>query len=149
MDRINRALLRRAVEARFATMFYGRLDPGGRLEFSNGGQEPPVLVRAGQTEALEHGGPVLGLLPSASYALGAVQLDPGDLVVICSDGVTEAQNVTGDEFGWPRLVEAVAGGHGEAPQAVLDGLMSAVRAFTGTAAQTDDITAMVVRYKGH
>jgi serine phosphatase RsbU (regulator of sigma subunit) len=148
MARINRALLRRAVEARFATMFFGRLDPDGCLDFSNGGQEPPVLVRDGRTEALEEGGPVLGLLPSATYGFGSVQLVPGDVVVICSDGVTEAQNPAGEEFGWARLAETVAGGHGASAQTLLDTLMSAVRTFAGTAPQTDDITAMVVRYTG-
>jgi serine phosphatase RsbU (regulator of sigma subunit) len=148
MARLNQALLRRAVDARFATMFYGILDGGGRLLFANAGQEPPVLVRRGDVSALEDGGPVLGLLPAATYAFGSAQLAAGDLVVICSDGVTEAQNAAGDEFGRDRLVDAVSREHGEAPQAVLERLVGAVRTFSGTAAQGDDVTAMVVRYKG-
>ena len=71
MRRLNHALLRRAVEARFATMFYGVLEPGGRLTYANAGQEPPVLVRRASVELLEQGGPVLGLLSVAEYAFGA------------------------------------------------------------------------------
>jgi serine phosphatase RsbU (regulator of sigma subunit) len=82
-----------ALAARFATMFYGALMPDGQLEYCNAGQEPPIVVRAGGvTEALETGGPVVGLLSIATYEPGRVRLQPGDLVIICSDGVTEARN---------------------------------------------------------
>jgi serine phosphatase RsbU (regulator of sigma subunit)/pSer/pThr/pTyr-binding forkhead associated (FHA) protein len=148
LTRINRALLRRAVDARFATMFYGVMDDRGGLKCSNGGQEPPVLVRSGRVETLDEGGPVLGLLPTAAYRFETTSLETGDLIVICSDGVTEAQNPSGEEFGRDRLVATMAAEHGQPPDAVLERLVGQVRDFAGNAAQTDDITAMVVRYKG-
>jgi serine phosphatase RsbU (regulator of sigma subunit)/pSer/pThr/pTyr-binding forkhead associated (FHA) protein len=149
MARINTALLRRAVEARFATMFYGLLEPDGTLRYSNAGQEPPVVVRAGrQTLDLEAGGPVLGLLSIASYDFDTVRLDPGDLVVVCSDGVTEGRSVEGDEYGRERMVETLRPCHGMKPDAVMDTLMASVRTFVGAAPQADDITALVVRYTG-
>ena len=148
MLRLNRALLRRAVEARFATMFYGTLEAGNRLIYVNAGQEPPVLVRRGSVEALNDGGPVLGLLPMATYAAGTVVLASGDLVVICSDGVADAQNPAGDDFGRERLAAVVSSEHGNAPRDVLERLVATVRDFVGTAAQADDITLMVVRFKG-
>jgi serine phosphatase RsbU (regulator of sigma subunit)/pSer/pThr/pTyr-binding forkhead associated (FHA) protein len=149
MARINTALLRRAVEARFATMFYGLLEPDGTLRYSNAGQEPPVVVRAGrQTLELETGGPVLGLLSIASYDFDTVRLDPGDLVVVCSDGVTEGRSVEGDEYGRERMIETLRPCHGMKPDAVMDALMASVRAFVGAAPQGDDITALVVRYIG-
>ena len=149
LTRVNNALLRRAIEARFATMFHGVVDVTGHLSYSNGGQEPPlVLKRDDGILWLEAGGPVLGLLPGATYEFDSVTLDPGDLVVICSDGVTEARNAAGDEFGRERLIEAMIGCHGGKPEAVLERLFEAVRRFSQGTPQGDDITGLVLRYRG-
>jgi serine phosphatase RsbU (regulator of sigma subunit) len=149
MERINKALLRRAIEARFATMFYGAITPDGKLSYSNAGQEPPLVVRTdGRMDWLEEGGPVLGLLSIATYNYATVPLAKGDLVVVCSDGVTEARNLAGDEFGRDRLVEALRGRHGAKPEAALEQVLGAVKHFSQGAAQADDITLMVLRYKG-
>jgi serine phosphatase RsbU (regulator of sigma subunit) len=149
MERINHALLRRAVDARFATMFYGVLDPDGQLHYSNGGQEPPFVIRAGgEVSLLEIGGPVLGLLSGISYDFATTPLQPGDLVVVCSDGVTEARSASGEEFGRDRAIDAVRGHHGVRPDVMMDALMVALRTFVGVAAQADDITVLVLRYQG-
>lgn len=148
MARVNRALLRRAIDARFATMFYGALAPDGVLQYCTAGQEPPLVVRRDRTAWLDAGGPVLGLLPAATFESEAVTLEPGDLVVVCSDGITEARNRGGEEFGRDRLVEAVRGFHGARPDSVLEHLLTIVRRFSEGTAQTDDITALVLRYRG-
>jgi sigma-B regulation protein RsbU (phosphoserine phosphatase) len=148
MERINKALLRRAIEARFATMFYGAITADGQLSYSNAGQEPPLVVRADGTSWLEEGGPVLGLLSIATYQYATVPLRPGDLVVVCSDGVTEARNLAGDEFGRDRLVEALHGYHGAKPEEALERVLGAVKQFSQGAAQGDDITLLILRYKG-
>ena len=149
MLRINNALLRRAIEARFATMFHGVIGPGGRLAYCNGGQEPPLVLGKQGLQWLEAGGPVLGLLPGATYEHDTVTLEAGDLVVVCSDGVTEARNAAGEEFGRERLIEAVSGTHGSKPEAVLERLFEAVRRFSEGTPQGDDITALVLEYRGH
>jgi sigma-B regulation protein RsbU (phosphoserine phosphatase) len=77
-----------------------------------------------------------------------VQLQPGDLVVVCSDGVTEARNQAGDEFGRERLVEALEGRHGSKPEVVLEHVLGAVKQFSQGAAQADDITLLILRYRG-
>jgi phosphoserine phosphatase RsbU/P len=148
MTRINKALLRRAIEARFATMFYGAITADGNLSYCNAGQEPPLVVRADGTSWLEEGGPVLGLLSIATYAFETVRLQPGDLVVVCSDGVTEARNLAGDEFGRDRLVDALRGRHGSKPEVALEDVLGAVKSFSQGAAQADDITLLILRYKG-
>lgn len=145
--KMNRALLRRAVEARFATMFYGLVQPDGTLTYCNAGQEPPLVLHASGETWLETGGPVVGLLPIAQYEAGTLTLASGDLVIACSDGVTEARDADGAEFGRDRLLEAVRGMRGERPDAVLDRLVGAVREFSRGAAQADDITALVLRMK--
>ena len=148
MVRINTALLRRAIEARFATMFHGVVAPDGRLEYCNAGQEPPLVLGVSGNRWLETGGPVLGLLPGATYEHDTEKLDPDDLVVICSDGVTEARNAAGEEFGRERLIESMNGTRGLKPEAVLERLFEAVRRFSEGTPQGDDITALVLRYRG-
>jgi serine phosphatase RsbU (regulator of sigma subunit) len=148
MVRVNKALLRRAIDARFATMFHGAVTPAGRLSYCNAGQEPPLVVGRDSTAWLEAGGPVLGLLSIATYEWETVSLHPGDLVIICSDGVTEARNREGEEFGRDRLIETLGGCHGWKPDAALEHLLGAVRAYSEGAAQGDDITALVLRYRG-
>lgn len=149
MTRINRALLRRAIEARFATMCYGALSPQGLFRYSNAGQEPPIVVRAsGALESLEVGGPVLGLIDIARYDFGETQLYAGDLVVIFSDGVTEARNNAGDEYGRERLDPVLVGAHGRDAQPVLEDILTSVNAFAADAPQADDITVLVLRYRG-
>jgi sigma-B regulation protein RsbU (phosphoserine phosphatase) len=149
MTRLNVALLRRAVDARFATMFFGAVKLDGRLTYANAGQEPPIVVRAdGLVDHLDIGGPVLGLLSTAAYDFGTATLRPGDILVACSDGVTEARNVNGDEYGSARLAAALAGMHGREPEAILERVLGSVREFAGREPQADDITALVLRFRG-
>jgi len=146
--RINTALLRRPIEGRFATMFLGVLSKDGRLGSCNAGQEPPLVVDRDGLTWLRVGGPVVGLLSAATYEFETVQLQPNDLVVIYSDGITEAMNISGEEFGRERLVEAIEHCHGTRPEAVLEILLNAVRTFSQGAPQADDITVLILRYRG-
>jgi sigma-B regulation protein RsbU (phosphoserine phosphatase) len=91
---------------------------------------------------------VLGLLSVATYESGEVRLNPGDFVVIYSDGVSEARNVANDEFGRDRLLAAARACRGQKPDAVLEAILGAIREFSHGAAQADDITALVFRYRG-
>ena len=147
MTRINRALLRRAIEARFATMFYGVLWSDGRLSYCNAGHESPIIV--GRTQrSLDTGGVVLGLFDNAKYEVETVQLEPGDTIVVFSDGVSEARNHADEELGRERLVTALASVRSISSDATLEKLLAAVRDFTAGAPQADDVTALVLRYRG-
>lgn len=145
---MNKALCRRGLESRFVTLMFGAIEADGRLTYTNAGHNPPFVIGTGGVRRLEAGGPVVGLLEFAPYDEEAVTLSPGDLVVIFSDGVSEALNAAGEEFGDDRL-QAVAEAAGAAPASeVVDRIVAEVREFTKGAAQSDDITVMVIRYRG-
>ena len=148
MTRLNRGLFRRAIEARFLTSFYGMLAPDGSLTYCNAGHNAPLLVSASGIRRLETGGVVLGLFDTAPFEEETLTLEPGDLIVLFSDGVTEAMNAEGEEFTDDRLIACANAHRGESPQQVLDALLADVHAFCAGEAQSDDVTAVLVRYNG-
>lgn len=141
----NRVLVRRAVQARFATAFYGELSRDGRLTYCNAGHNPPVVIRERGTERLRTGGLILGAFKDAAFEEATTQLEPDDVVVVFSDGVTEALNAGGAEFGEERLLSCAKANRQLMPTAFLDRLLEAVRTFTVGKAQNDDLTALVLK----
>jgi len=148
ISRLNSGLVRRAIESRFLTSFYGLIGPDGSLTYSNAGHNAPILITAGGVRRLETGGVVLGLFDGASFEEETLALQPGDTVVLFSDGVTEAFNAAGDDFGDERLLAGLEAHRGKSPQALLDALLGDVRTFCGDAPQSDDMTMVVVRFDG-
>src|SRR6267142_1221714 len=146
MTRVNRALLARGIENRFATIFYAILRADGRLTYCNAGQNPPLLFSASGVRKLETGGMIVGLFPYASYQQEDVQLAAGDALAIFSDGVSEALSGSGEEYGEARIQDAVAPNWLEPSDAVLQALLESVRGFAQGAPQNDDVTALIVRY---
>ena len=146
--RVNDGLLRRAIGGRFATMFYGVLSADGRLSYCNAGHEPPVLIGHDGVQLLQAGGLVLGLFEHADYEAGAVQLTQDDVLVVCSDGCTEAHSPEDEEFGRERLVASISACRGSQPQAILERLFECLNLFTAGSPQFDDVTALVLRYRG-
>ena len=144
---VNTALVRRGIQGRFVTLFYAVLDPDGRLIYCNAGHNAPVLVRAGGVERMETGGMVLGLFDGVPYAEGTVTLQSGDFLVLFSDGVSEAMNAAGDEYGDDRLLECLADISEPECEACLQEIFASVERFTAGAPQHDDVTAMVVSYR--
>jgi serine phosphatase RsbU (regulator of sigma subunit)/pSer/pThr/pTyr-binding forkhead associated (FHA) protein len=148
ISRVNLALYRRGIESRFVTLMYGALYPDGRLVYCNAGHNPPLVIGKNGFRRLERGGPIVGLFEGASYEEETVQLTPGDWLVVYSDGVSEALSATGEEYGEARLLECVQANEGVEPQALLTALFRDVSDFARGAAQSDDITAMVLRFRG-
>ena len=146
ITRVNLALYRRGIESRFVTLMYGSLYPDGRLLYCNAGHNPPLVVGSGGFRRLEVGGPIVGLFEGATYEEETVTLSPGDWLVVFSDGVSEAMSATGDEFGEERIVDCVQKNVKLEPQKLLEAIFQDVREFAHGAAQSDDITAMVLRY---
>ena len=145
LARVNQALIRRAVQNRFVTMAYGVLSTSGRLTYCNAGHNPPMLFTRGGVRRLEQGGLVLGLFPHAQYEEEALQLDSGDVLVVFSDGVSEAIDVGGEEFGDDRIISCISGNLHLEPTSLLDHLLAAVREFSAGTMQRDDVTALIVR----
>ena len=146
ITRVNRALLARAIESRFATIFFAILRPDGLLTYCNAGQNPPLLFSASGVRKLETGGMIVGLFPHASYEQEDIQLNPGDSLAIFSDGVSEALSADGEEYGEARIEDVIAPHWLEASDAVLQSLLESVRTFARGAVQNDDVTALIVRF---
>jgi len=144
---LNRAMATACPDNRFVTFFLGEIDPAtGNLAFCNAGHDPPLLVRAGgQLESLEGGGPVLGILPRLEYQPQASRLEPGDTVVVYTDGVTEAVNPAGEEFGRERLAELLVGLRARPVNEIIPAINEELRRFEAGAPATDDITILVAR----
>jgi steroid delta-isomerase-like uncharacterized protein len=144
----NHALVRRAVEARFATAVYAMLDRRGRLTYCNAGHNPPFLVNRSGVRRLEWGGMVVGAFEHATFDEDTQQLWPGDVLVAYSDGVTEARDSGGDEFGEERLLSCVQANCTRSPAEIMECLLSSVHEFSAGTAQSDDVTMLVLRYTG-
>lgn len=148
ITQVNRVLLARRLESRFATIFLAMLASDGGLVYCNAAQNPPLLLAAGGTRRLETGGTLVGAFPETAYEQEALTLAPGDTVVMFSDGITEAMDPAGEEFGEGRVRAVVEPLRSQSPDRILQALLDAVRAFTGEGVQHDDLTAVVLRYEG-
>jgi serine phosphatase RsbU (regulator of sigma subunit) len=150
MRKVN-ALLHESTERdRFVTAFYGVLDwKSGMLTFSNGGHNPPLLLRAdGACEALAEGGVALGVLPDARFDDRPVALQPGDVLFLYTDGVSEAESVDGEQFGRARIEQTIRRLAGQPAEAIAQGVVREVLAWAGERGQNDDLTLMVVKATG-
>jgi sigma-B regulation protein RsbU (phosphoserine phosphatase) len=148
-EQINRMLCDRTACERFATLFWGVFNPvTGRLRYVNAGHNPPLLLRAGTSIVrLEEGGPALGLLPHARYKAGEIQVTAADTLVLYSDGINEALNARGEEFGDERIAQLVTDASGSAPGELCDRIMARLMRFASSTAPADDRTLLVVRFE--
>jgi serine phosphatase RsbU (regulator of sigma subunit) len=150
LARVNQALYRRGIETRFATIAYAVLTPDGRLVSSSAGHNPGYLISGdGAVRRLEKGGLMVGPFEDATYEEETATLRPGDTLILFSDGVTDAENPHGEQFGEERLSSVLADrGAGRTPEEILEHVLNATRSFTAGHPPADDITLLVVRYLG-
>ncbi|HZI18061.1 MAG TPA: SpoIIE family protein phosphatase [Pyrinomonadaceae bacterium] len=144
---INGQLCRSTDTNRFATLFLALYDDRARsLRYTNAGHNAPVVVRAGgQVERLEAGGTVVGAFDFVSYVEARTTLGPGDLVVLFSDGISEAQNDAGEEFGEERIVEFAAARRHLSADSLREALFDEVDRWTGDAERYDDQTLVILK----
>ncbi len=151
LDEVNQLLYESNEEAMFVTVFYATFDPAtGLLEFANAGHNLPYLVRAdGEVDQIESdAGVVLGILPGFSFPGGSIALGPGDAVFFYTDGITEAMNERGEEYGDGALSRVLAASPGADAKSMTGRVVDAVRVHAGGADQSDDITSLCLRYNG-
>jgi serine phosphatase RsbU (regulator of sigma subunit) len=130
----------------FATLFLGVLHPAtGRLTYVNGGHEPPLFLRGGHPPAyLKATGLAVGAMPDAPYKTGAITLEPGNGLILYTDGVTDADDSKGDHFSKQRLVNLVSEDRGSA-QELVDRVVGALNAHVGKGSPADDVTLLAIR----
>jgi hypothetical protein len=150
-EQLNDFLYERSAPERFASMICCYYEPRtSTLRYVNAGHLPPMLVHREQNgtfsiERLEDGGRVLGLLPGAFYLQGEIAVAPGDLLVMFSDGITEAENTAGEDFGETRLLAAICNNWDTATVDLCDVVLSDLRSFLGGVDAQDDQTLMIIR----
>ncbi len=132
---------------RFTTAFLAEFDPGSRaLTYINAGHNTPILRHSsGATERLTNGGLPLGIQADAAYESGNLTLQPGDWLVIFTDGLVEAVNAREEEYGEQRLLAVLQGGVAVSPDELLRRVMSDLDGFVGVTPQHDDVTCMVIK----
>ncbi len=147
MTRINRNTCANCPNNKFITFFASILDGNtGALTYANAGHNPPVIVRAdGRHEVLNGGGPVLGILRAMEYSEYSAALDPGDVLVIYSDGVTEAADPNDEEFETDRLAQIVYEHINKPASQIITAVNQALVKWTHGAPATDDVTLIVAR----
>jgi sigma-B regulation protein RsbU (phosphoserine phosphatase) len=132
----------------FATVFFGLLDPSnGQLLYINAGHESPFLICDGRLQKrLEPTGPAVGMLPNMDFGIAEIRLDPGDSLLLYTDGITDALGPTQEQFAEPRLIEA-ATSTAPSAQARIQKIMTSLDMHIGNREQYDDVTLMVVQRK--
>jgi phosphoserine phosphatase RsbU/P len=148
IERTNRILVEERRSSLFITALVGRLElPTGRLILANAGHEPPLIVRADGSPPvwLDGAGPLVGAFERVDVPVISATLEPGDLALLYTDGITDARSPTGERFDEWRLLESLDGSRGGTAQQVIADLSDRVCAFQEPAPPADDITIVAIR----
>lgn len=156
VERLNQIINSSTLSSRFVSLFYGELEPSGLFIYVNAGHPSPFHLPASPNRPvmrLQQGGPILGPLGDATYDRGFVRLDPGDVLVLYTDGITETRDraatepgEAGEEYGVARLQEVVSRHRDRCAEEILDAIFEDLRVFSDGAPTEDDRTVIVIRY---
>ena len=133
---------------KFLSIFLGLVDTRRNgLHYINGGHVPPMLIdgQTGHYKLLEEGGTVIGLFPTAEYSRGSAKLHPGDVLVLCTDGIVESMDARDEEYGTPRLAAAIARNHHKSAQEIVDLVLTEVDEFSRGGTHVDDKVLMILK----
>jgi sigma-B regulation protein RsbU (phosphoserine phosphatase) len=146
MSRVNRLVYESSATNRYATFFFSIYEPVQRLlRYVNAGHNPPYVIRGSEVHVLEGGGPVIGLLPDALYEECRLLLQPGDLLLAYTDGISEALNLQDQEWGEERMVAAARARLPENASTILRHIVTEADLFAATAPQHDDMTLLLMK----
>ncbi len=146
MTRVNRLVYESSATNRYATFFFGVYHPGtGLLRYVNAGHNPPYVLRGDELHTLEGGGPVIGLLPDASYEECHLTLEAGDLLLAYTDGISEALNLSEQEWGEERMLAAARDRLPQDASTILRHIVQEADRFAAAAPQHDDMTLLLMK----
>jgi sigma-B regulation protein RsbU (phosphoserine phosphatase) len=146
MTRVNRLVYESSATNRYATFFFSIYEPAQRLlRYVNAGHNPPYVLRGSEIHSLDGGGPVIGLLPDAVYEECRLLLQPGDLLLAYTDGISEALNLQDQEWGEERMVAAARARLPENASTILRHIVTEADRFAATAPQHDDMTLLLMK----
>jgi sigma-B regulation protein RsbU (phosphoserine phosphatase) len=145
LRKLNNVIYRSRLSTRFISLFYGELEPEGTLVYVNAGHPPPILFKSGSIERLDVGGTILGPLEDTEFNRGFAFMEPGDLLVLYTDGILEATNAGGDIYDEKRLIEFVNANISSPAFEIIRDLFKEIRDFAGSVRLQDDTTAVVIR----
>jgi serine phosphatase RsbU (regulator of sigma subunit) len=145
VEKLNQAISQASKSHEFITLFYAELEDNGNLFYCNAGHPPALFFGHTQISELMRGGLILGPYPKAKYERGFVFFEPGNVLVMYSDGLTEATNTLGEEFGTQRIIDIVQANRNLSSNEICDRIFTAVDEFTEHAPPKDDRTALIVK----
>jgi sigma-B regulation protein RsbU (phosphoserine phosphatase) len=143
VEKLNHIIHRSRLTTKFVSLFYGELETGGILIYTNAGHNFPFVLKGHRVELLKNGGPVLGPTPDATYTRGFVQIEPGDLLCLYSDGIVEAHDSQDREFGLERLQRVVKNNRNRSAQEIGQEVLARVAKW-GRKGE-DDRTVVIVK----
>ena len=148
MARANRLFCESTLANQYATLICGKINSKGEVEICNAGHLPPIVVKESENFPIDSSGLPLGLFCDSNFASSCARLDLGDSLLLYTDGVTEANDHVGAEFGVGRLLESINGGFTSDPGELLAGSLNAIEGFRGNVPRADDLTMMALKFTG-
>lgn len=145
MQKLNHVLAQAGNSHEFITLFYAELEDNGNLFYCNAGHHPPLFFGHSKVHELARGGLILGPYPNAKYERGFAYFEPGNLLVMYTDGVTEATNALGEEFGTERIIRVVKKNQHNTSKEICEAIFAANEKFMGRRKAKDDRTVMVIK----
>jgi len=147
VDGLNKQLYANTAPEKFSTFFLGIFDEKtSSLRYTNAGHLPPILIRRGDASLLSVDGMVVGAFPFAKYGESCIELEPGDLLLLYTDGISEPQNEYGEMYGEDRLIDLVKRNAHLSDQGIINAVMAAVQQWTGEGELQDDMTMLLARH---
>jgi sigma-B regulation protein RsbU (phosphoserine phosphatase) len=148
LERASRVFCESTLPTHYATLVCGNVQQDGRVEISNAGHLPPLLIQSGQVRSIEGTGLPLGLFSSEQFSASQFQMDPGDTLFLYTDGLSECRDSEGREFGSERLSEFLAHSNGATPQQIIGNCVRELSAFRARSLPADDLTVMAIQRVG-